>query len=423
MGPVPSGEELIRELGCGACHAGLPVRARAAAPALDDVGERYTPGQLFAYLQNPQPTRSGSARARMPDFHLDERESLALTLYLTDGRGRRAGRGEGDAERAFEQAQRQHRESDAELGRAIFRSQNCAGCHIRSGEDAWAAGPLLSGEGSRAEPEWLREFLRNPTPVRPFGFQPGTGSRMPDFRLSAEEVDTLGAYLMRQTQPLAAGTQPPRELSPFARAKAEALLREQLPCLGCHAIDGEGGRIGPDLARVRERRQPAYIEAMLRDPQATSPGTVMPPTPMPPETFELILGYLLGREGATEPERLSLVENRIHFPQGRSDEELLYGRVCAACHGPQGGGDGYNARFLPTPPTVHASAEYISLRPDDTMYDGIHSGGRILNRSPRMPAFGAMLGREQIRGLVRHIRELCRCDGPRWARDGREARR
>jgi hypothetical protein len=35
--------------------------------------------------------------------------------------------------------------------------------------------------------------------------------------------------------------QAPEPLSPFAVAKAEALLWDHLPCLGCHQLNGEGG--------------------------------------------------------------------------------------------------------------------------------------------------------------------------------------
>jgi hypothetical protein len=41
-----------------------------------------------------------------------------------------------------------------------------------------------------------------------------------------------------------------------------------------------------------------------------------------------------------------------------------------------------------------------------------------MNRSPRMPAFGGSLTPDEIHSLVRHIRELCDCQGPTWARDG-----
>jgi mono/diheme cytochrome c family protein len=113
---------------------------------------------------------------------------------------------------------------------------------------------------------------------------------------------------------------------------------------------------------------------------------------------------------------LSLVDTPTHFPSTSRVPASLYGTYCAQCHGVGGRGDGYNARFLPTPPAVHADAGYMSRRADDTEFDGIYAGGAVLNRSVRMPAFGETLARGEITGLVRYIRQLCRCTGPPWGR-------
>ncbi|MEJ2541904.1 MAG: cytochrome c, partial [Gemmatimonadota bacterium] len=93
----------------------------------------------------------------------------------------------------------------------------------------------------------------------------------------------------------------------------------------------------------------------------------------------------------------------------------LYRRRCAACHGAGGDGRGFNQPWLPVTPTVHADPTAMALRPDDTLYDGIASGGWVLDRSHRMPAFGGALDRDRIRRLVGYIRELCECRGPSWA--------
>lgn len=418
--PVVPAAELVAELGCGACHTGVPVsvQIRQASPPLDNLGARYSHAQLLAYLQQPRSTRRDIGRARMPDFRFDEQESLALTLYLLGDLPARADVPR-EARRAFEETRRRHPEVNTERGRAIFASQNCAGCHVRTGQEGWRNAPDLSGEGSRARPEWLYAFLRSPRPVRPFGFHVGTGGRMPDFRLSPEEADSVHALLMRQTVPLPGDERESPYLTPFLHAKAEALVRDRLPCLGCHALGGEGGKIGPDLGGVASRRQPAYVRALLRDPQATVPGTVMPRVPMTKETEDLVVAYLLGSGMAEErDEQLSLVTTPLRAPAGTGEASVLYGRFCAGCHGSTGAGDGFNAAFLPERPTAHASAEAMVKRPDDTLYDGIHAGGVILNRSHRMPGFGHTLDRQQIRSLVRYIRQLCRCEGPEWSRDG-----
>ncbi|HSM59389.1 MAG TPA: cytochrome c, partial [Longimicrobiales bacterium] len=102
----------------------------------------------------------------------------------------------------------------------------------------------------------------------------------------------------------------------------------------------------------------------------------------------------------------------------RGPGDALYGRHCAACHGPTGRGDGWNAPNLPVPPTAHADAGLMEGRADDALFDGIHGGARVLDGSPRMPPFGSLLGTGEIRALVATIRSLCDCSGPAWASDG-----
>lgn len=208
-------------------------------------------------------------------------------------------------------------------------------------------------------------------------------------------------------------------LSTAERRKAEALLRDHLPCLGCHSLAGTGGRLAPDLATVRTRRSSAYVAAIVDDPARVVPAAAMPRTPLPPTTRALIIRYLQTRPGNATDEVL------VPAPAARPllrDGAALYARWCTACHGPGGKGDGPNAPALPVKPAAHADAAAMSRRPDDSLYDTIAGGGAIMNRSPRMPAFGASLSPEDIRALVAHIRTLCRCQGPAWSRDGGSSR-
>jgi mono/diheme cytochrome c family protein len=135
----------------------------------------------------------------------------------------------------------------------------------------------------------------------------------------------------------------------------------------------------------------------------------------------LIVGYLMDRKTTTAaPSDPTGPVDSVPLTAVR-DPAALYQRACAACHGEQGKGDGFNAPNLPVRPTAFADSAYLSTRADDTMFDGVFAGGYILNRSHRMPAWGQTLSREQIRGLVAHLRTLCRCEGPAWGetvRDG-----
>ena len=227
----------------------------------------------------------------------------------------------------------------------------------------------------------------------------------------------LGALLLMRVQG-ATGRPPwtPRSLSPFDAAKAEWLLRNRLPCLGCHELGGEGGRIGPSLSRLKGQRTPEHVYSMIRDPQ----GGIMPRVPMRQATLELIASYLVEREPSQGPPPIAPPAPSGAPNIAQADVTAnLYARSCAPCHGVRGEGNGYNAPFLPVRPTVHADKTYMSGRSDDALFDAIYAGGYVMNRSNRMPPFGQTLAREQIWSLVRYLRALCRCEGPSWSRDNK----
>ncbi|MGH7712978.1 MAG: cytochrome c, partial [Gemmatimonadaceae bacterium] len=186
---------------------------------------------------------------------------------------------------------------------------------------------------------------------------------------------TLASVFVSVAHPLAAQ---PAPLSRFAEAKAETLLREKLPCLGCHQFGSEGGRLAPDLATVRTRRSADYIAAIIADPQRVRPGTSMPRHPQPASQEQLIVRYL-----ATRPGDATGTAAPVQAPREDRAAPALYARFCAGCHGTTGAGDGPNATFLPVPPAEHRSRAAMSPRSDDALFDAIAAGGAIMNRSPR----------------------------------------
>jgi cytochrome c oxidase cbb3-type subunit III len=224
----------------------------------------------------------------------------------------------------------------------------------------------------------------------------------------------FAGFLLLGSRVLAAQT--PRALqSPFQRSKAELLLEKKLPCLGCHTIAGRGGRIGPDLSGVGARLDRARIRQQIENPRARLPTGIMPRVPMPASTLDLIVAYLSEQRGPTTvPPRTVVSESR---PRARAQQ--LYQRHCAACHGADGNGAGWNAVYLDRPPARHRDARVMGTRTDDRLFDAIYAGGAILGGSARMPPFGQTLSAEEIHALVNHIRELCSCRQPAWANGAR----
>lgn len=245
-----------------------------------------------------------------------------------------------------------------------------------------------------------------------------TNSRWrPHPRAARSAVPAPRHEALRSGPVVASGAVDPTPLSPAATRKVEALLRDHLPCLGCHTLNGSGGTIGPDLSSVRTRRSPEYIAAMLADPLRVVPTAAMPRPLIPASTRELLVRYLATRPGNATGAVPSPASPPATAGTFAVDGAALYAKWCAACHGPRGKGDGPNASALPIKPAAHSDREAMSRRPDDSLYDTIAGGGEIMNRSPRMPAFGGSLSAAEIRALVAHIRILCGCQGPSWSRD------
>ena len=432
---APAGQVLVEALGCGACHAGVTggEAIRGVAPPFGDGAAPVAPAYVFHYMADPQTVRPDIAPARMPSYELDERQRVALALFVTNDREMRG------VDDALREAMARHADADRAEGAALFGALNCAGCHVHPEAEPRVTAPDLSLTGLRVRPEWLTDYLTTPVTIRPAGPVPGEGGQMPDFRLGAVEAASIADYLLgldgSAGDPLGdpSGDPPaeltdwePQSLSPFAMQKAEVLLRNRWSCLGCHQLGDDGGRIGPRLDGIAHRLRPGYVRALLQEPEHLAPGTIMPASLEQPDRLDLIASYLLRRNGEwTGSEPVSDLPALPALPAqaaSMAPGAALYNARCAPCHGVGGEGDGFNAPFLPVAPTVHADSAAMSLRPDDTLYDGIHAGGWILGKSHRMPAFGASLDDGEKRALVAYIRTLCRCEGPGWSRDGRRGR-
>lgn len=414
QGLEKAGEALVGQLGCGACHTDGPGPdvIRGAAPVLG-AGQRPLPAAyVFEYLANPVRVRTDIGPARMPSFPLTEEERLALALFLA------APDSADEGTPAFRAAVAAYGDGARDRGAVLFERLNCAGCHRHEEIEGKRRAQALSHLGPRVRSEWLRDYLSSPGVIRPAGDPPGSGSRMPDFRLSEAELAALVAYLTTAGPTSRTGvTSAGPELTPFSAWKAEALLKHELPCLGCHRLGSDGGRVGPALDGVGQRLRPEVLRGMVRDPGAFAPGSVMPEHPLRDDRLELVVAFLASRETPWRTNDRVVEAIPLPDPEGAATPgEALYLRLCAHCHGPEGNGDGYNAPFLPTRPTAHADSAYMSSRPDDALFDGIHAGARILDRSHRMPAYGQSLSRQEIRSLIRHIRRLCNCRQPSWAR-------
>jgi ubiquinol-cytochrome c reductase cytochrome b subunit len=70
-------------------------------------------------------------------------------------------------------------------------------------------------------------------------------------------------------------------------------LYERLGCATCHRVHGAGGAVGPDLSYVGEIRTRDWLIQHFRDPQSTSPGSIMPKFPLKEQELNDLTAYML----------------------------------------------------------------------------------------------------------------------------------
>lgn len=64
-------------------------------------------------------------------------------------------------------------------------------------------------------------------------------------------------------------------------------------CAVCHAVNGKGGKIGPELGKISARLSAAAIKAQLENPKKANPASPMPSfKTLPKGEMDALLGYL-----------------------------------------------------------------------------------------------------------------------------------
>ena len=93
----------------------------------------------------------------------------------------------------------------ADLGKTLYMRRSCSGCHA-IGKHGRMAGPDLMGVTARRSNEWLRAWLKSPeTMIKTDStakqlYNEALGIKMPNLKLSDEEIDAIIAYLAEAGQ-------------------------------------------------------------------------------------------------------------------------------------------------------------------------------------------------------------------------------
>jgi len=120
----------------------------------------------------------------------------------------------------------------------------------------------------------------------------------------------------------------------------------------------------------------------------------------------LIIALLICAPLAVLSTGLARAEDKGDAAKGKE----TFQTTCAACHGPEGKGDGVAAAALDPKPRNLSDAAFMSTQSDDRIYKVISEGGASVGLSPMMAAWGGTLSEQDIWNVIAYIRQdICKC--------------
>lgn len=346
-----AGRTLLARNGCVHCHAlTLPDGSHLAPsddpPSLAHVAEKTTREWIYAWIKNPQ---AYSATATMPNFQLSDSDARDISAFLMAQSTPLADAG------SLAQSPPALTDADTlQAGASAYGESFCASCHAIQN----AAGLLVGGDlgpeltriGTKAKPEWLRQWARNPK-----SYDPGT--KMPHFRFDDKQLSLITGFLENKTDSdfLANVHLEPATLQQASHGK---LLVTEMGCAICHEINGvrKSEDFAPDLTLIGSRplakivfvpgmprALPAYIEAKIKQPRSFGSALKMPQfTLTTPQVDDLVTALLAQTDrAATLPARLRITGSPAsnYEPVGAAGR-LMHDLNCFSCHPINGrGGD------------------------------------------------------------------------------------
>ncbi len=180
-------------------------------------------------------------------------------------------------------------------GKDLWDHNNCMGCHTIMGEGAYYA-PELTKVYERRGEVFIKSMLKDPASMYP-------GQRkMQQYNFTDEEINSLVAFLKWVGEVDLNGFPAKPDMGPAA-AKAATMTLSQIPtptrpvvydqvCVACHALQGQGGVVGPALDGVGTRRAHDYLVSWLRDPLAVKADSKMPKLPLTDEQIQELASFL-----------------------------------------------------------------------------------------------------------------------------------
>jgi mono/diheme cytochrome c family protein len=184
---------------------------------------------------------------------------------------------------------------------------------------------------------WLAPLLFQVSPHDPRAF--GAGLKMAKYTLTDSQLEAMTTALLAQTD--RAGTLPKDLIRPAASPSNyhpggdAGRLMEDLRCQSCHAINGNGGDMAPDLSREGSAVQSAWLTEFMRNPNTLRPALIrrMPKFNLTTAENKTISDYILSAYQAPGFDSHTLDPHILKAGAVGRGRELFYTKyACQSCH-------------------------------------------------------------------------------------------
>jgi len=96
----------------------------------------------------------------------------------------------------------------------------------------------------------------------------------------------------------------------------------------------------------------------------------------------------------------------VNLTYEQQQGKILYTKYCSVCHGEQGKGDGFNAYNLDPKPRDFTDPRAMAGIDDATLLATITEGGKGVNKSPLMPAWGGRMNKMEIEYVIEYVKDV-----------------
>ena len=347
-----AGRVLLSRYGCVHCHSlELPDGAHLAPtddpPSLAHIAQKTTREWIYAWIKNPQ---AYSATASMPNFQLTDGDARDISAFLISQSTPLAA----SASPTAAAATAAPHANAPQAGASAYGESFCASCHAVQNAAGLLVGgnvgPELTRIGTKAKPEWLRQWIANPK-----AYDPET--LMPHYRFDEKQLSLIAEFLESKTDAdfIANVKLDPATTQQIAHGK---LRVTEAGCASCHEINGirKPDNFAPDLTIVGSRplakivfvagmprTLAAYVEAKIKEPRSFGSALKMPQFNLSTAQVDQLVTALLAQteRARTIPPRLRLAGHAAsnYEPAGPAGR-LMRDLNCFSCHAINGhGGD------------------------------------------------------------------------------------